>query len=54
MGQEKLFPKSQQSFVVSTPLANLSSQPGWMQSKAASSVAFSQKENITPLPRRSP
>jgi hypothetical protein len=54
MGQEKLFPKSRQSFVVSTPLANLSSQPAWMQSKAVNSVAFSQKEHITPLPGRSP
>jgi len=30
MGQEKPFPKSQQSFVAFTPLANLSSQPAWI------------------------
>jgi hypothetical protein len=54
MGQEKPFPKSQQLFVVFTPLANLSSQPAWTPSKPANCVAFSQKQNITPPPRRSP
>jgi hypothetical protein len=54
MGQEKLFPKSQQSFVAFTPFANLSSQPAWILLKPASSVAFSQEENITLPPRRSP